>query len=70
MVVAAIDAGTTGVRCMLVDKSGAVIGIGRESWGSVTPPDLDIAKEIDPSLYWRKICRVTYEALKSGETLS
>jgi len=66
MVVAAIDAGTTGVRCMLVDKSGAVIGIGRESWGCVTPSDLDIAKEIDTSLYWRKICQVTHEALKSG----
>ena len=44
MVVAAIDAGTTGVRCMLVDKSGAIISIGRESWGCVTPSDLDIAK--------------------------
>jgi autoinducer 2 (AI-2) kinase len=64
MFVAAIDAGTTGVRCMILDTNGKSLGIGRESWDYTTPVDLEIAKEFDPKHFWRLICAVTKKAVK------
>jgi len=71
MPVAAIDAGTTGVRCMIVGKQGEVLGLGRRKWSYKTPAFLEIAKEFDPSHFWDLICAVTKEAVKaSGISLS
>ena len=64
MVVAAIDAGTTGVRCMIVDPKGESPGISRTSWDYVTPPDLEIAKEFNPSEFWKLVCSVIKGAIK------
>ncbi len=64
MVVAAIDAGTTGVRCMIVDTKGDSPGISRTSWDYITPPELEIAKEFEPSKFWRLICKVIKGAIK------
>jgi sugar (pentulose or hexulose) kinase len=61
--VAAIDAGTTGVRCMLVDSKGAVLGLGRRPWGYSTPPNLEIAKEFDASEFWKLTCAAVTDAL-------
>ncbi len=66
MPVATIDAGTTGVRCMIVGKQGEVLGLGRRSWTYETPEFLEIAKEFDPSHFWDLICTVTKEALKAS----
>ncbi|MFX1273019.1 MAG: FGGY family carbohydrate kinase, partial [Promethearchaeota archaeon] len=66
MPVAAIDAGTTGVRCMIVGKRGEVLGLGRRTWGYETPEFLEIAKEFDPSHFWDLICTVTKEAVKAS----
>ncbi|MFW9966013.1 MAG: FGGY-family carbohydrate kinase [Candidatus Thorarchaeota archaeon] len=68
MPVAAIDAGTTGVRCMIVGKQGEVLGLGRRSWGYETPEFLEIAKEFDPSHFWDLICTVTKEAVRVAGT--
>ncbi len=64
MVVAAIDAGTTGVRCMIVDAKGESPGISRTSWDYVTSPDLEIAKEFNPSEFWKLVCSVIKGAIK------
>jgi autoinducer 2 (AI-2) kinase len=64
MFVAAIDAGTTGVRCMILDMNGKALGIGRESWDYTTPINLEIAKEFDPKHFWHLICKVTKRAIK------
>jgi sugar (pentulose or hexulose) kinase len=66
MFVAAIDAGTTGVRCMIFDDRGKSIGLARRSWDYTTPADLEIAKEFDPELFWKLTCIVTKEALKAS----
>jgi len=66
MTVAAIDAGTTGVRCIIFDLTGKVLGIGRESWDYTTPLDLEIAKEFDPEHFWHLICKVTKKAIKTS----
>jgi sugar (pentulose or hexulose) kinase len=67
MSVAAIDAGTTGVRCMIFDDGGKSVGLARRSWDYTTPADLEIAKEFDPSLFWKLTCIVTKEALKVSD---
>ncbi|MFW9962285.1 MAG: FGGY-family carbohydrate kinase [Candidatus Sifarchaeia archaeon] len=64
MVVAAIDAGTSGVRCMIVDAKGESPGISRTSWDYVTSPDLEIAKEFNPSEFWKLVCSVIKGAIK------
>ncbi|MHA2263194.1 MAG: FGGY-family carbohydrate kinase [Candidatus Thorarchaeota archaeon] len=63
MVVAAIDAGTTGVRCMIVDKSGTALSISRRNWDYKTHEFLEIAKEFDTALFWTTICTVVRESL-------
>ena len=63
MVVAAIDAGTTGVRCMLVNRNGKSLGIGRRKWDYDTPAYLEIAKEFAVDKFWGLICSVTHEAI-------
>jgi sugar (pentulose or hexulose) kinase len=66
MYVAAIDAGTTGVRCMIFDMNGKSLGVGRESWDYTTPVGLEIAKEFDPLHFWQLICSVTKKAIKGS----
>jgi autoinducer 2 (AI-2) kinase len=66
MVVAAIDAGTTGVRCMITDRNGAALGIGRRKWTYTTPNYLEIAKEFDADAFWKIICIVTREAIQNA----
>ena len=68
MVVAAIDAGTTGVRCMIVDKNGATLGISRRKWEYITPAYLEIAKEFNADAFWKLICTVTREAIQNAGT--
>lgn len=69
MVVVAIDAGTTGVRCMLVGGEGKVLAIGRRSWKYETPPDLEIAKEFDADAFWDLACAAIKDALHNSKTL-
>jgi len=64
LVVAAIDAGTTGVRCMIVDMRGTSLGISKRSWEYSTPMDLEIAKEFDARHFWHLTCSVVKEAIK------
>ena len=66
MVVAAIDAGTTGVRCMIVDAKGKTPGISRTTWDYSTPPELEIAKEFNPSEFWKIVCSVVKGAIKNS----
>lgn len=66
MVVAAIDAGTTGVRCMIVDAKGETPGISRTSWDYITPPDLEIGKEFKPPEFWNLVCSVVKGAIKNS----
>ncbi len=66
MVVAAIDAGTTGVRCMIVDRKGKTPGTSRTSWDYSTPPGLEIAKEFNPSEFWKLVCSVIKGAIKNS----
>ncbi len=71
MSIVAIDAGTTGVRCMIVGKGGKVHAIARRSWDYITPEYLEIAKEFEPEKFWQLTCEVIREAIKtSGASIS
>ncbi len=67
LAIAAIDAGTTGVRCMIFNKTGRVLGVSRKSWGYTTPLDLEIAKEFDPTDFWKYVCTVVKGAIKDSK---
>ncbi|MFW9849319.1 MAG: FGGY-family carbohydrate kinase [Candidatus Thorarchaeota archaeon] len=66
MSVAALDAGTTGVRCMIVDQSGLAISISRRPWTYETPESLEVAKEFDPAAFWKLASTVIKEAVKAA----
>ncbi len=67
MVVAAVDAGTTGVRCMILGRKGEVLGVARRSWSYTTPELLEIAKEFDPQEFWKLTCDVIRESITSAK---
>ncbi|MFW9868754.1 MAG: FGGY-family carbohydrate kinase [Candidatus Thorarchaeota archaeon] len=67
MVVAAIDAGTTGVRCMIVDRVGETLGLSRMKWSYSTPPGFEIAKEFSPPEFWKLTSSVVKGAIKNSE---
>ena len=68
MTVAALDAGTTGVRCMIVDKEGKVVAISRRSWSYETSELLEVAKEFDPATFWKYASTVIREAVDEAAT--
>ncbi len=71
MSIAAIDAGTTGVRCMIAGNRGEVLSIARRHWDYITPQHLEIAKEFDTERFWGLTCDVIKEAIrKSGISVS
>lgn len=51
---------------MLVRPDGVPISISRRNWDYITPPDLEIAKEFDPTHFWHLICTVVKEAVKTS----
>ncbi|MHA1908511.1 MAG: FGGY family carbohydrate kinase, partial [Candidatus Thorarchaeota archaeon] len=63
MTVAALDAGTTGVRCMIVDKEGKVVAVSRRSWTYETPEFFEVAKEFVPAVFWDFASTVIREAV-------
>ncbi|MFX1363200.1 MAG: FGGY-family carbohydrate kinase [Promethearchaeota archaeon] len=63
----AIDCGTSGVKCLLLDDEGGIIGFARNEWSYVTPPEIPFAVEFDPKLFWEKTCKTVKEALRNGK---
>ena len=55
-----IDVGTTGVKAVLFDASGAELGAGLAEYKLETPrPDI---VELDAEVYWQSVCRAVTEA--------
>ena len=47
-----IDAGTSGVRCLVVDLEGRTISLGRQRWDYQSPDDIaPLGKEFDPEAF-------------------
>ena len=65
--VLAIDAGTSGVRCLIVDLNGRVVSFCRREWSYQSPDRIGpLGKEFSPELFWNIICDSVREALNSG----
>lgn len=63
----AIDAGTSGVRCLITDSNGRVIAICRRGWNYQTPESAgSLGKEFIPDVFWKIICDTVREALRSA----
>ena len=61
-----IDVGTTGVKAVLFDGSGAEIGAGLAEYKLETPrPDI---VELDAEVYWQSVCRAVKEAFGASAT--
>ena len=62
--VLAVDAGSTGARCLITDLKGNLVSLGQEKWAYVTPRDVSpLAREFNPQLFWRIICRAIRKAI-------
>ena len=66
----ALDAGTSGARCLAFDMEGnRLVGSARE-WDYYTPQDApSLAREFDPKAFWFIICQLIIETLSSGGIL-
>jgi xylulokinase len=63
--VLAIDLGTTGVKVVIVDDTGSVLGFGTETFPTIHLPN-DGAEQ-DPEGWWAAIGRCARKALAAGE---
>jgi autoinducer 2 (AI-2) kinase len=66
--VLAIDAGTSGVRCLVSDLNGKVISISRREWTYQSPAETGpMGREFNPDVFWDIICRSIGDALKAAK---
>lgn len=69
-VLAALDFGTGGGKCMLVDASGRCLAVSREPWSyreePVDPPGLTRGYSFDPEAFWEALARCTRSALDAA----
>jgi len=65
--VLAIDAGTSGVRCLVADLNGRLASLCRGEWAYDTPDDIaPLGKEFDPNVFWDIICRNVSGAIRAA----
>ena len=69
-VLAALDFGTGGGKCMLVDATGRCLAVAREPWGyreePVDPPGFTRGYSFDPEAFWEALGRCTRAALAAA----
>jgi len=62
-----IDAGTSGVRCLITDLKGQVISICHQKWSYQSPDDIaPLGKEFATDEFWKMICECVRQTLKKG----
>lgn len=59
-----IDAGTSGLKALLVDEGGAVVGQGTQAYSLQTPRPGWV--ESDPQAWWEALCAATRQALDAA----
>ncbi|HEY82757.1 MAG TPA: hypothetical protein G4O01_05645 [Dehalococcoidia bacterium] len=65
--VLAIDAGTSGVRCLVADLEGRPVSLCRQEWSYHSPEMLGpLAKEFDPDTFWETICQTIRGAVRKA----
>ena len=65
----AVDAGTSGVRCLIVDLKGRIRGVSRKTWKYLCPDDLGpLGREFDAEEFWQTAGAVIKSALAETRT--
>lgn len=60
----ALDAGTTGARCLIVRPGEGPVAVARREWCYQTPPEIaPFGKSFDPDTFWSILCDVSRRAL-------
>jgi sugar (pentulose or hexulose) kinase len=55
--VLALDAGTSGIRCLISDLHGQVVAVSRRDYNYHTPPEVaPLGKEFNTEELWQKVC--------------
>ena len=62
-----IDAGSSGVHCLVTDLEGGIISLYYQKWDYQSPDDIaPLGKEFDPNVFWHIICVSIRQVLKKG----
>lgn len=63
----ALDAGTSGARCLIARPGKGIVALERRAWCYQTPPDAGpVARAFDAEAFWAALCAVTRQALDSA----
>lgn len=63
----ALDAGTSGGRCLIVTLEGELAGLAYQRWSYHMPEELaPLGREFDPAAFWQVICQLVRQALKEA----
>ena len=60
----ALDAGTSGARCLVLRPGAGPVAVARREWCYQTPPEIaPLGRSFDPKEFWSILCDVTHRAL-------
>ncbi len=63
----ALDAGSSGARCLIVHPETGTVAVARQEWSYDEPPEIaPLGKSFDPEVFWSVLCDVTRQALASA----
>ncbi|MFC1963450.1 FGGY-family carbohydrate kinase [Chloroflexota bacterium] len=63
----AIDAGTSGVRCLVTSLEGQPVSLSHRGWAYETPAHIaPLGREFDATRFWDIICQGIREAIEEG----
>ena len=69
--VLAIDAGSSGARCLLANLQGQLVSFASQEWTYDTPADVDpLGREFDPRGFWGILCQLVREAIRKAAIAS
>lgn len=61
--VLALDAGTSGARCVIARPGEGLVAVSRRAWCYQTPPEAPFGRSFDADAFWSLLCDVTRRAL-------
>lgn len=62
----ALDAGSGGGRCLIVDTAGTQLATAYEPWQFRTPAGVPMGAEFDPEEFWKILCAMTRRAMREA----
>ena len=64
----ALDAGTSGARCLIARPGDGPVAVVRREWSYETPPEIaPLGRSFDAEMFWSTLCEVTRQALAQAK---